>query len=63
VVRHNSPVLSVTFSLDGSSILTGSCNGIIRLWKIMTVEDFLKKELCQPLTEEQKKEYMIKKDF
>jgi hypothetical protein len=53
----------VTFSLDGRSILTGSRNGIIRLWEIMTVEDFLKKDNFEKLTPEQKKEYMIKEEF
>ena len=51
---------SAAFSPDGNSIIIGSHDGTVCLYKVMKIEDFLKKGNFEKLTEEQKKEYGIK---
>ncbi|MEO6330405.1 MAG: hypothetical protein ABIO55_15830 [Ginsengibacter sp.] len=57
----NFPGVTVSaFSPDGKTILTGSDDGIVRLWNTLkTLEDFLKSDEIEALTEQQKKEFGI----
>jgi WD40 repeat protein len=57
--KHKKVVCSVAFLPDGKTILTGSMDKTARLWKITSLEEFLKKGNCEQLSEEQKKEYGI----
>jgi WD40 repeat protein len=56
---HIGPIYSVAFSPDGKNILTGSKDKTSRLWEIVTVENFLKKGLCEKFSDEQLKKYGI----
>lgn len=54
-------VNSVAFSPDGKLILAGVSDNTARLWKTaISLEDFLKRDRIDPLTEEQKKRFGIK---
>src|SRR6266498_2050986 len=59
----NFPGVTVSaFSRDGTRILTGSNDGIARLWNsVITLEEFLKSNEIDALTEQQKKEFGITK--
>lgn len=57
---HYGTVRSVAFSPDSKFILTGSEDKTARLWEIgatMGLDYFLKKGLCEKLSEDQEKEY------
>jgi WD40 repeat protein len=46
-------------SRDDQYVLTGSSDGTVRLWKIYPLEEFLANGTCEPLSQEQLKEYGI----
>ncbi len=58
---HKECIVALAFSSDGMKILTGSEDHTARLWNYLPVEDFLKTNLVDPLSEEQKRVFGISK--
>src|SRR5205085_1371631 len=56
---HNECVIGVNFSPDGTKIVSASEDMTARLWNNMPLEDFLKNNLVDNLTDAQKKRYDI----
>ncbi|UCH94639.1 MAG: hypothetical protein JSV88_30850, partial [Candidatus Aminicenantes bacterium] len=57
---HKGNVKDVDFSPDGKYMLTGSFDNTARLWEIpMSLQDFLKNDVCEQLSEKELKEYGI----
>lgn len=57
---HINDVISVAYSADGKKIITGSLDGTTLLWDIpMPLDEFLKSDMIEPLSSEQKGKYRI----
>lgn len=60
---HTSFINSVGFAPDGHTVLTGSYDNTARLWKVvMPLKDFLETEWGEPLSNDQKEKFGIKKE-
>ena len=61
-MKHYGSVYNVAFTSNGATILTNSDSGI-RLWNVVTLDNFLKSDHLAPLeklllTDQQKKKYL-----
>jgi WD40 repeat protein len=53
---------SIEFSADGKKIVTTSEDGVVLLYDIIFIDDFLKSDHLAPLTKEQKEKYGIEEE-